>query len=107
MPPRRRPANAQARSRSRQRYVWWVARKPGETKEEHELRLMEFFLYIIGSEALRLRVDLSLEAHARAQRLREALMAMLVPPMDETPGGAVALDAAAASGFAGHPAKRV
>ena len=55
------------------------------------MRLMEFFLYIIGSEALRLRVDLSLEAHARAQRLREALMAMLVPPMDETPGGALAL----------------
>ena len=92
-----------------------MARKPCETMEEHKWRLMTFFLYIMRKEAQRLRQDLHatramqgpLEAHARAQRLREALMAMLVPPMDETPGGAVALDAAAASGFAGHPAKRV
>ena len=60
---------------------------------------MAFFLYVIRSEAQRLRRDLlttqrlqgTLEAHAHAQRLRDALMAMLVLPIDETPGGAMAL----------------
>ena len=72
---------------------------PRETMEEHELRLVEFFLYIMRKEAQRLREDLlttlarqgRLEAHARAAGLREALMQMLLPPMDETPGGARAL----------------
>ena len=71
----------------------------GETREDHEWRLMAFFLYVIRSEAQRLRRDLlttqrlqgTLEAHAHAQRLRDALMAMLVLPIDETPGGAMAL----------------
>ena len=62
-----------------------MARKPGETMEEHEWRMMTFFLYIMRKEAQRLRQDLHatratqgpLEARARAQRLREALMPLL------------------------------
>ena len=101
MPPRRQPAAARSRSlRRRDRYVRYLARLPGETMEEHEWRLVTFFLYIMRKEAFRLRQDLlttrartpgRLDAHARAAGLREALMAMLVPPMDETPGGALAL----------------
>ena len=67
--------------------------------EEHEWRLMAFFLYIMRKEALRLREDLlttlarrgRAEAHARAAVLIEALTELLLPPMDETPGGARAL----------------
>ena len=86
MPPRRQPAAARSRSlRRRDRYVRYLARQPGETMEEHEWRLMTFFLYIMRKEAQRLRQDLHatratqgpLEARARAQRLREALMPLL------------------------------
>ena len=73
-----------------------MARKPGETMEEHEWRLMTFFLYIMRKEAQRLRQDLlttrarqgRLEAHARAAGLRKALTDMLLPPADGTPGSA-------------------
>ena len=87
MPPRRQPAAARSRSPRRrfERYVRLMARKPGETMEEHEWRLMTFFLYIMRKEAQRLRQDLHatratqgpLEARARAQRLRKALMPLL------------------------------
>ena len=62
-----------------------MARKQSESMEEHEWRLMTFFLYIMRKEAQRLRQDLHvtraiqgpLVAHVRAQRLREALMPLL------------------------------
>ena len=78
------------------RYVRLMARKPGETMEEHELRLVEFFLYIMRLEAQQLREDLlttlarqgHLPAHTHATKLREALMDMLFPLADGTPGSA-------------------
>ena len=100
MPPRRQPAAARYRPPGRRdHYVRRVARKPGETMAKHEVRLVEIFIYIMRNEARRLREDLLTtlarqgprEAHARAQRLREALMDMLFPPMDGTPRGARAL----------------
>ena len=68
MPPRRLPAAARSRSRGRDRVVRWVARKRGETMAEHELRLVELFLYFMRLEAQRLREDL-LTTLARQGRL--------------------------------------
>ena len=84
------------RSRGRDRVVRCVARKRGETMVEHELRLVEFFLYIMRLEAQRLREDLLTTlarqgrqpAHTLATGLREALTDMLLPPADGTPGSA-------------------
>ena len=96
MPPRRLPAAARSRSHDRERVVRWVARKRGEKMAKHELRLVEFFLYIMRLEAQRLREDLlttlarqgRLPAHTHATKLREALMDMLFPLADGTPGSA-------------------
>ena len=63
------------------------------------MRLVECFLYIMREQAWQLREDLlttlarqgRLEGHARAAVLRKALMEMLLPPMDGTPGAARAL----------------
>ena len=66
---------------------------------EHELRLVEFFIYFMRLEAQRLREDLlttlarrgRLPAHTLATGLREALTDMLLPPAGGTPGSARAL----------------
>ena len=96
MPPRRLPAAARSRSHDRERVVRWVARKRGEKMAKHELRLGGFFLYLMRLEARRLREYLlttlarqgHLPAHTHATKLREALMDMLIPQADLTPGSA-------------------
>ena len=103
------------RSRGRDRVVRCVARKRGETMVEHELRLVEFFLYIMRLEAQRLREDLLTTlarqgrqpAHTLATGLREALTDMLPPPGGRDSGKRSCICVALASGFAGHLAKRV
>ena len=97
MPPRRQPVAARYRLPGRRdHYVRRVARKPGETMAKHEVRLVEIFIYIMRKEARRLREDLlttlarqgRLPAHTHATKLREALMDMLLPLADGTPGSA-------------------
>ena len=60
-----------------------VARNPGETPEEHEWRLLDFFLCILETEGERMR-ESALEAMTRnarnvaaARERREALLAIL------------------------------
>ena len=73
-----------------------VARKVGQTMAEHEFSMVKLFLYIMRRDAQRLREDLlttlarqgRLPAHTHATKLREALMDMLFPPADGTPGSA-------------------
>ena len=62
---RRRPAAARSRSPRRDDDAYWegwAARQPGETVLEQELRLLDFFLFILEQ---------------RAQQLREGLVAVL------------------------------
>ena len=64
-------------------YDRWVARNPCETPEEHELRLLEFFIFILETEGERMRESLmeTLARNARnvaaARERREALLAIL------------------------------
>ena len=63
---------------------------------EHEFQQVKLFLYIMRRDAQRLREDLlttlarqgHLPAHTHATKLREALMDMLFPLADGTPGSA-------------------
>ena len=57
---------ARSPRRRAERDVRLMASMPGETMEEHEWRLMTFFLYIMRKEAQRLRQDL----HATRRRAR-------------------------------------
>ena len=68
--PRRRPAAARSRSPRRDDDAYWegwAARRPGETVLEQELRLLDFFLFILDGRAQELREDLAavLEEAAR------------------------------------------
>ena len=108
MAPRRQPADAStlrrpaaaSRSRSRGRvvsmappsrrgrglYDRWAARNPDETQPQHELRLLEFYIFLLEAERERIHEAL-LEAIARNRRndnnvaaardQREALVAIL------------------------------
>ena len=69
--PRRRPAAARSRSPRRDDDVYWeewAARGPGETEEEHELRLLDFWLFTREIQAQELREDL---AAVLAEAVRE------------------------------------
>ena len=77
MAPRRQPADAStlrrpaaaSRSRSPRRvaYDQWVARCPNETPEEHDLRLLDFYIFLLETERVRIRAS-GLEALARSRR---------------------------------------